>query len=100
MSQEPKKYAFQGKIIKLLEDDYNRWRGIFTAIPDLAAYLFTLDEYYQGLVQEGKVTEAEMRSRWFLRTNKACYNEHLRWVVKNKNAPQTSDEKTDVWDVH
>lgn len=39
-------FAFVGKIIRLKEDDFARWRKAYSAIPDLIAELTKADDYY------------------------------------------------------
>ena len=54
--------AFTGKVIRLNEKDYTRWKNAYQNIPNLNAYLMSRDEW---LSREAK---PDHRNRWFLST--------------------------------
>ena len=54
--------AFTGKVIRLNEKDYTRWKNAYQNIPNLNAYLMSRDEW---LSREAK---PDHRKRWFLST--------------------------------
>ncbi|HBY86431.1 MAG TPA: hypothetical protein DEO86_11195 [Colwellia sp.] len=57
-----KKYKFNGKVIKLTEDDYNRWEKAYKNIPNLQAHLFSRDAWFD------KEAEYAHKKRWYLST--------------------------------
>ena len=54
-------YAFDGKVIRLNQADYEKWRDAFHAIPDLNGELMALDLYYSARDPKGG-------KDWFHRT--------------------------------
>ena len=57
-----KKYKFNGKVIKLTEDDYDRWEKAYKNIPNLDAHLFSRDAWFH------KEAENAHKKRWYLST--------------------------------
>lgn len=45
-SRADKKFVWQGRVIRLTEPDYSRWRQAYSAIPDFNAALQAADDYY------------------------------------------------------
>lgn len=45
-AQKSKNYAFKGKIIRLSQEDFDRWKEVYSAIPDLVSELSAADDYY------------------------------------------------------
>ncbi|MGL4999504.1 MAG: DUF6291 domain-containing protein [Cetobacterium sp.] len=66
-------YIFEGKIIKLLERDFNQWKKSFIKI-DLISELQGLDDYYSSL-------EKKDLGNWFTRTSAAL-------AKKNSEKPE------------
>ena len=53
--REPRSYAFQGRIIRLTQADFDRWRSTYPAIPNLTTALQLADDYYaENPPKEGK----------------------------------------------
>ena len=56
------KYVFEGRVIKLTQDQYDRWAKAYPDIPDLTACLHTADSYYaENPPEDGK---------WFFRVSR------------------------------
>src|SRR5262249_20392612 len=58
-------YAFEGKVIRLNQRDYDRWQKSYPAIPDLRAELQALDDYAASPGGE------DFKRKWFFRTSAA-----------------------------
>lgn len=70
-------YAFQGKIIKLNQQDFDRWKQAYPNIPDLTAALTKADDYYREHPPAG--------GKWFHAVS--------RWLEKdNADAKKTARE--------
>jgi len=54
----PPRYVFAGRVVKLNQADYDRWRSAYHGIADFPAALQSADDWISG---EGEKT----RSRWF-----------------------------------
>ncbi len=78
IDKEKENFVFFGKIIKLNEDDFNRWKDAYSKL-DLKTELQSLDDYYSSL----KKTEV---GNWFVRTSTAL-------AKKNKEAPEPPKPK-------
>ena len=62
------KYVFEGQIIKLTQEQYDRWAKAYPHIPDLTACLHTADSYYtENPPRDGKWFFPV--SRWLERAN-------------------------------
>lgn len=62
------KYVFEGQIIKLTQEQYDRWTKAYPHIPDLTACLHTADSYYtENPPRDGKWFFPV--SRWLERAN-------------------------------
>ena len=57
----PRRYAFEGRIIRLNSRDLETWRGRFTNIPNIEAELTSYDAYLSD-------QPANEQKRWFQRT--------------------------------
>lgn len=62
-------YAFEGKVIKLNQADFDRWSATYHAIPDLRAELSSFDIWWANQ-PEGE------RKRWFARTEQNLNRKH------------------------
>lgn len=62
-------YAYEGTVIKLTKEDYDRWKKRYRAIPDFDAALGKLDDYYSSLDDCGN---------WFIRCSAALDKEHQK----------------------
>lgn len=61
-------YAFEGRVIRVTQADYDRWREAYSAIRDLRAELTAADDYYAERVpKDGKLFFAV--SSWLKRAN-------------------------------
>ena len=67
------KYKFQGKIIRLTIEDYNRWKKTYSAIPDLDAALQSADDWIRG-------ETAEKQKRWFNMISGMLSNKHNKYL--------------------
>lgn len=67
------KYVFEGKIVRLTQEQFDRWKLAYPLIPDFVACLHTADSYYaENPPEDGK---------WFFRVS--------RWLEKaNAEAKQ------------
>ncbi len=72
-SRAGKKYAFEGKIIKLNQADYETWKAVYSAIPDLKAELSSIDIHYQRKGGEN----------WFQRTSFSLNKKHQEILINN-----------------
>lgn len=70
------KYKFVGGRIKLTAADYDKWRRIYHAIPDMDAELAMLDDYYSATLAPNE--------NWFIRCSAALNKKHQEWAVKAK----------------
>ena len=74
-------YVWTGRIIRLTDDDFNRWSEAYSNIPDLNAELTKADDYYaENPSKDGK---------WFFPVS--------RWLEKahDDHAPKPKDPRTD-----
>ncbi len=72
-------YGFLGRTIRLNNEDYDQWRKVFWAIPDLDAELFSLDTYY---------TETNVKN-WFIRCSRALLKAHNKGLVNGSRDSDT-----------
>jgi len=63
-------YAFFGRVIRLRQNDLERWVEAYHGIPDLFAALRKLDDYYAETLSE------KDRHNWFIRTSAALDKQH------------------------
>jgi uncharacterized protein YdaU (DUF1376 family) len=73
------KYAFEGRVIRLTEADFTRWKAAYSAIPDLRAELSSLDDWLSGQPEE-------KRKRWFHTVSSALSRKHQEWLEKRQQA--------------
>lgn len=62
-------YAFSGRVIRLKQSDFDQWRKVYHAIPDLRAELTALDAFFAS---EPK----DKHGRWFIRTSNTLNKKH------------------------
>jgi hypothetical protein len=64
------KYIYAGKIIKLVERDFNNWQKNYQHIPDLVAELQGLDDYYfsKGITKD-----------WYMRCSAALASKNAKY---------------------
>ena len=68
----PNRFVFEGKIIKIDEKDYNKWKKEFPNI-DLKEELYSLDLFYQEEKENGKDVKG-----WFFRVPKALQKKNIQ----------------------
>jgi hypothetical protein len=76
-----KRYAFEGKTIRLLAKDLDQWRKSFHAVPDLLAELRGLDDW----LQREDVADAQ-RKRWFHLVSKNLGRKHEEALAAKRSA--------------
>jgi len=69
-------YAFEGGVIKLSKKNLEEWEGVFWAIPDIKAELYSLDSFYK------KSLSPADKKNWFMRTSNHLKNMHQKNVTK------------------
>lgn len=70
-------YAFEGNLIKLNSKDYEKWRKIYSAIPDFEATLYAADSWISD-------KPAKEQKKWFCAVSQYLNNQHQ----KHLNAKQ------------
>ena len=78
-------YAFVGKVIRLKAEQFEQWRQSFSAIPDLAAELRTLDDFYEQNLDPGD------RKKWFIRCSRALGNSHQKYRKQMKEKEKAKE---------
>lgn len=85
-----RQYAFDGRVIKLSQADFDRWRKSYSALPDIGAALQAADDYYsEHPPKDGK---------WFFPASKWLEREHN--AAKAKAAISAKEElrrRGDAW---
>lgn len=69
-------YAFSGNLIRLNQEDHDRWKLAFHAIPDFNAELQSLDDYYDRTLKGAE------RKKWFIRTSTRLKNKHQEAIER------------------
>lgn len=64
------RYAFEGRLIRLVKRDFDEWRRRYHGIADLMAELGALDDFYD------RELTGEDRKRWFIRCSAALAKKH------------------------
>jgi uncharacterized protein YdaU (DUF1376 family) len=78
-----RRYAFEGRVIRLDQSDLNRWRETYRAIPDIMAVLQSADDYYtQSPPKDGK---------WFFPVSNWLKRENDLWGEKIRVASARPD---------
>ena len=75
-------YAFEGAVIRLNQADFDKWAGTFSAIPDLAAELTSLDAWLSDQPDD-------QRKRWFHVTAGALAKKHQARLEERKTGRST-----------
>ena len=78
------RYAFFGRVIKLVPNDLEQWRRVYHSIPDLEAELTALDAWLVG-------QNEKKRAGWFHTVSGALNRRH-----QENLASRQADEKTPV----
>jgi|TARA_R100001244_G_scaffold13417_3_gene15178 hypothetical protein len=73
-----KRYAFEGKVVRLVQRDYDRWLKTFKNIPNLDAVLMSRDVW---LSQEA---DDSARKTWFISTVNYLVKVDARFAEENK----------------
>lgn len=77
------KYAFEGKVIRLGQIDFDRWRQTYHALSDITATLQSADDYYsENPPKDGK---------WFFPVSRWLQKEHER------ASAETEKQKRSQW---
>lgn len=87
---DEKSYAVCGKVIKLTQEDFDKWQSTFHAIPDLRAELMLLDDYYSG-------KDPKAGKDWFHRTSSNLNRKHQERMVENAK-PEGQAKRKDFSD--
>jgi len=69
-----RRYAFEGRIIRLEQADLNKWKQTYSSIPDIAAVLQTADDYYSE--------NPPKDNKWFFPVSRWLQKEHDLWGEK------------------
>lgn len=83
------RYAFEGRVIKLNQVDFDLWKETYHAIPDLKAELLGLDLWWTQ-------QPVEDRRKWFVRTSSSLNRKHQELLRQSQTR---SDEPRDMIDV-
>ncbi len=79
-TREPSDYAFFGRIIRLLPDDFDRWKKAYHAIPDITAELTSLDAWFRDQA-------SDKQKKWFHTAAGALGRKHAE-ILKFKAADE------------
>jgi len=77
-----RKYAFEGRVIRLTASDYDRWRNVYKNIPNLEAELTNYDDYLSSQNLNG--------GKWFARTSSYLRNRDAEHALKS-NKPRSKN---------
>lgn len=72
-----KAYAFQGRVIRLSQADFDRWRKSYSFVPDFVAALETADSYYAENAPPGGKWFFPV-SRWLQKENERAKDNYRR----------------------
>lgn len=76
-------YIFEGRVIRLKQTDFDRWRKAYRAIPDLMPVLQAADDYYfENKPPHGK---------WFFPVSRWLERENVKAQTGNKRAGYGTD---------
>ena len=79
----PVAYAFAGRVIRLAEKDFNRWRKAYHAIPDLVAELTKADDHY--------AVHPPANGKWFFPVSRWLDRAHNDALARLKPADPDAD---------
>jgi len=83
-----KGYVFEGKIVKLSQEDFTRWQKAYPAIPDLRAALTNIDDYY---------TSNPPKGNWYVAASGNLEGKNARYLKdRTKNPAKTTDAEYNV----
>lgn len=78
-----RRYAFEGRVVRLEQPDLARWKETYRAIPDILAVLQTADDYYsENPPKDGK---------WFFPVSRWLQKENDLWGEKLRTANARPD---------
>lgn len=72
------RYAFEGKIIRLSQEHFDRWRQSYFAIEDMQAALQTADDYYSD--------PPPADGKWFFSVSKWLQRDHIAALERRAKA--------------
>lgn len=81
--ERKKNYAFEGRVVRVTQADFDRWRRSYSKIPDLTAELQAADDYYAPRDVRGRDLFFAV-SAWLKRANEAA-------VTRKKEASRGED---------
>jgi len=84
----PRKYGFEGRVIRLTSKDYEQWRGAYSHL-EVKAELVARDAYLAGQ----PLTE---QKRWFISTSQYFANRNAK--AKAEHAARTSKPERNPWE--
>ncbi|MEZ0060883.1 hypothetical protein ABIF26_006426 [Bradyrhizobium elkanii] len=71
-----RRYVFEGRVIRLSQEDYDKWRKVYSAIHDMRSALQSADDYYsENPPRDGK---------WFFPVSRWLQKEHSRVVEEQE----------------
>ena len=71
-----KKYAFEGRVVKLTYEDFKKWETTYSEIPDLMAEIRAADDYYsENKTKDGK---------WFFQVSNWLRRAHERKLIERQ----------------
>lgn len=86
-ARAPSKYAFDGEVIRLSAKDFDKWRSVYSAIPDMTAELTAMDDWIRGEPEES-------RKRWFHVVSGALKKKHTA-IAANALLPKAGAKGLD-----
>lgn len=86
----PAKLAFEGRVIRLKQSDFDRWQTTFGSIPDLAAELEAIDGKFAAKIAGGEVG---LSKNWFATASAWLRTSHERRLTQ---APPPPDLRPDI----
>lgn len=96
---EKEKYAFEGEIVKLNENDFNRWKDAYPNV-ELKAFLTSYDNWIKGQPEEVKKEWFPRCSGYLAKKNQEVLNNSK--PKSNINYPNKSQSQSGetIWDVY
>lgn len=85
--QEPPKYAFEGRVVRLNDEDFSLWRSRYHGIADFVAALQSADDWISG-------EDEKARSRWFSAVSAYLAKRHEAVMASNAPRPETARRGT------
>lgn len=78
-----RRYAFEGRVIRLSLDDFEKWKQTYHAIPDIFSVLQSADDYYSETPPKG--------GKWFFPVSNWLKRENDLWGEKIRAARARPD---------